>query len=63
MRPSDFFIEDEVLGGRRLNEGLIAELRRQPLPDHNDLEVAVPLAQLVHADLEAYGSSGGDGLR
>jgi hypothetical protein len=70
MRPAEFFIEPDtnntvenelfsgLLGGpkRRLNENLIDELRRRPLADKTDIEVAVPLARLVHDELQAFGT-------
>jgi hypothetical protein len=63
MRPDDFYIDDGSLDPcgspiPRLNIDLIEGLRRAPLPDHDDLEVAVPLARLIHDDLEKYGTSG-----
>ena len=33
---------------------------RGPLPDRTDVGVAVPLAELVHEELEKYGTSGGE---
>ena len=68
MRPADFFIDDEGSVGlfaeptRHINEELLAELRRRPLPDRTDIEVAVPLARLVHDDLQKYGTGGGNEL-
>jgi hypothetical protein len=75
MRPADFFnepdsnsVKDDSFFGLfgaptpQLNEELIAELRRQPLADRTDIEVAVPLARLVHDELEAFGTGGGDRL-
>lgn len=75
MRPADFFIEGEIvvveddfsfdlLEGptRHVNEQLLDELRRKPLPDKTDLEVAVPLARLMHDELQAYGTGGGEEL-
>jgi len=65
MRPSDFFIEeggvDAFLGlpSRRLNDDLIDALRRRPLADRDDIEVAVPLARLIHDELQSYGTGGG----
>lgn len=54
MRPSDFFIEDidsTLAFGEPvvyLDEELLSDLRRAPLADKTDLEVAVPLARLIH---------------
>jgi len=75
MRPADFFIEPDsssveddsfpgLFGGskRRFNENLVDELRRLPLADKTDIEVAVPLARLVHDELQAFGTGGGGEL-
>jgi len=75
VRPADFFIEPntnsveddpsfELLGApkRRVNDELMAELRQRPLGDRTDIEVAVPLARLVHDELQVYGTSGGNEL-
>lgn len=65
MRPTDFFITDAGLEAflgtptRRLNDELLGQLRRQPLPDREDIEVVVPLARLIHDELEKYGTGGG----
>jgi hypothetical protein len=64
MRPDDFFNEDAVpgefgLASRHLNVELLGAIRRGPVADHDDIEVAVPLARFVHDDLERYGTSGG----
>ncbi len=62
MRTDDFWIEDEYdvhgVGARRLNLDLVTPLRRGPLPGRDDIEVAVPLAHLIHDDLEKYGTDG-----
>lgn len=63
MRPDDFFIDDDLPGAfglpsRYLDVELLARLRRGPIPNREDIEVAVPLARLVHDDLERYGTSG-----
>ncbi|HEX5174241.1 MAG TPA: hypothetical protein VFV91_08875 [Gaiellaceae bacterium] len=64
MRPDDFFVEDAVPGefgsaSRYLNVELLGAIRRGSVADHEDIELAVPLARLVHDDLERYGTSGG----
>lgn len=65
MHPDDFFVESEGFDGipdRRLNVELLERLRRGPLPKHDDLETAIALARLVHDELEAYGTDGGERL-
>ncbi len=64
MRPDDFFEEgspDPVfgLGTRRVKTELLTALRTGPLDGADDIEVAVPLALLIHDNLETYGTSGG----
>jgi hypothetical protein len=62
VRPDDFFLEgNDGFGNpvRAVDVLLLTELRRAPLADHSDLEVSVPLARLIHDDLETYGTSGG----
>ena len=65
MRPADFFTRDEALElflGERvatLNEEMLEELRRRPLAEKTDLDVALPLARLVHDELRASGTGGG----
>src|SRR5437016_2269300 len=66
MRPDDFFIIDDdpfgPSGGvpqRTLNLELLRQLRKGPLPEKDDAEVAVALARLVHDELELYGTTGG----
>lgn len=68
MRPADFFIDDQAAGvdglifglpTRHLDDDLVNQLRRGPLPDREDIEVAVPLARLVHDELQKYGTGGG----
>lgn len=55
-------IEDDPFGNppmlRCLNEPMMADLRRAPLDGRTDVEVAVPLAQLVQDELTAYGTDG-----
>jgi len=63
MRPDDFFVEDPVPSSwgtttRHLNAALVTSLRQGPVQGHDDLEVAVGLARLVHDDLERYGTEG-----
>ena len=60
MRPHHFFIEDGADDSRHvINSDLLLSLRIGPLPDRDDVEVAVGLARLVHDELESYGTSGG----
>lgn len=71
VRPADFFrtsditvVEDDPFSlsfaapARQLNEEMLDELRRRPAGDRSDIEVAVPLARLVHDQLQAYGTGG-----
>lgn len=58
MRMDDLLKEDFVSGEMRPNSAVAAALRRGPLPDHDDSEVAVPLALLVHQELVQYGTDG-----
>jgi hypothetical protein len=67
MRPDDFFVDadaTDALGfsGRHVDQDLLNHLRREPLADHDDVEVAVPLARLVHGDFTSYGTGGGEQL-
>lgn len=63
MRIDDFFEDDKLFGvGRRFRDDVMTQLRAGPLPDHADIEVAVPLARLVHDELERYGTGGGQEL-
>lgn len=69
MRPDDFFRheDDDVFGvpvsRPRFDRELIADIRRAPLDDKSDAEVAVALARLVHDELEVYGTSGNQALK
>lgn len=65
MRVTDFYLDPADPWGApatdlRPNMDLLALLLRGPLPDRADVEVAVPLAQLVHEEFEKYGTSGGE---
>lgn len=70
VRPSDFLVEelppeDPVFGSlgvptKRANEAILNDLKRGPLSTSSDVEAAVALAKLVHDDLQAYGTSGGN---
>ena len=61
MRPDDFF-RDDLHGRRRFSSDLARQLRRGPLEAADDVEAAVALARLVHDDLEAFGTGGGEQL-
>ena len=71
MRADDFFIEqvnaerpgwdmsgDPWTVTTNLDEELLDSLRRQSAAGRDDLEVAIALAQLVHGELESYGTNG-----
>jgi hypothetical protein len=70
MRPDDFFVDqrfsdspfDISLARRTVDRELLTELRRGPLDDHDDAEVAVGLARLVHDELEKFGTAGNEEL-
>jgi hypothetical protein len=69
MRPGDFFTEETVENNvfgiptstqvKRVKGEMLDDLRRRPLADVGDVEVAVPLARVVHDDLQAFGTGGG----
>ena len=71
MRADDFFTErvNAEIPGWDMNgepwtvitsfdEEFLDELRRKPAAGRDDLEVAIALAQLVHDELESYGTNG-----
>lgn len=61
MRPDDFFAEDRYDGGRRfIDRERLRSVRSGRLASHDDIEVAAPLARLVHDELEAFGTGGGE---
>jgi hypothetical protein len=68
MRPDDFFkdVADDFLAWdaptRKVDHDLLVSLRRGPASGKDDREVAVALARLVHDDLEAFGTGGGQQL-
>lgn len=68
MRPEDFF-EDIVsesfgmqLSKRRFRGEIARGLRQGPLPQASDAEAAAGLARLIHDELEAFGTGGGNEL-
>ena len=71
VRAADFFVEEETpgFGGRsgshfvhRLNEGLLNDLRSEPLPSVSDAAAAEGLLDLVHDELVGYGTDGSNEL-
>lgn len=65
VQIDDFFREEpDPLGfgspATVLRDELFSQLRAGPVPDDDDLATAISLARLVHAELEAYGTSGGE---
>jgi len=67
VRVTDFYLDSAGPWGQagsepRPNMELLAQLLRGSLPDRTDVEVAVPLAELVHEELEKFGTSGGERL-
>lgn len=70
MRPEDFFTAPEpdplddlgISSKPRFNLSLVRELRSGPIAQADDVETAVALARLIHDDLEAFGTEGGEEL-
>lgn len=72
MRVDDFFTKTQESGsdpwnlaGRvvlHFNREMTNTLRQRPLEQWSDPEAAVALCQLVHEELEAYGTGGGEKL-
>jgi hypothetical protein len=67
VRSDAFFVEQPADGAgrrgrRQFNSELVDRVRRAPLDDHDDVEIAVALARLVHDELELYGTCGGEEL-
>lgn len=74
MRVDDFFVETEEATARidpwdpgtrlvqHFNHDMVANLRKRPHAEWSDTEIAVALCQLVHEQLEAYGTDGGEKL-
>lgn len=63
MRPDDFFVYGTAdPQSRRFDIDLITRLRRGPIAQAGDVEVAVGLARLVHEELEKFGTGGGEEL-
>jgi hypothetical protein len=67
MRPDDFFksegvYEDnngwvtEFKEARSFREDLLEQARRGPVPEHDDVTLALGLATLIHEELERYGT-------
>jgi hypothetical protein len=57
VRPSGFGIDTTV---RRFRREVVRRLRQGPLDNAPDVEVAVGLARLIHDELEAFGTGGGE---
>ena len=75
MRADDFYINQldtqssmdadpwaEPVYIRCFDTDLVTALRKGPLPDRSDVEAAIALAELVHSELEAFGTGGGGSL-
>jgi hypothetical protein len=63
MRPDEFFIDDEIpdpFGNlhRHVDTQLLTTIRTTAPQGRDDIEVAVPLAVLIHDELEKYGTTG-----
>lgn len=61
MHRDDFFREPAfgLPGGASLDTNLLRKVRREPLPGVPDAELGLALAQLLHDELQIYGTSGG----
>ena len=70
MRPEDFFSHPDpdplddfgIASSPKFDLKLVRELRSGPIQRADDVEAAVALARLLHDDLEAFGTSGGEQL-
>lgn len=65
MRPDEFFVDDDIpdpFGNvrRRIDTQLLTTLRTAAPEGQEDIEVAVPLAILIHEELEKYGTAGNE---
>jgi len=68
MRPEDFFTDPDpdpfddfgIASKPKFDLELVRKLRSGPISQADDDEVAVALARLVHDDLEAFGTGGGE---
>ncbi|PPG65129.1 hypothetical protein C5C31_14745 [Rathayibacter rathayi] len=68
MRTWDFYLSgqevvsnawgSEVTQQAAIDVDLLGGLLRCPNPEHGDVEIAVPLARVVHEEYEAYGTHG-----
>lgn len=58
VRIDDFIEDDPVRGRRRARTELATAIRRGQFADHEDADVAVPLAHLIHQELTRYGTDG-----
>ena len=61
MQADDFFEDDEIPDrfgtlGRHVRTDLLTHLRTRPVDGQSDIEIAVPLATLIHDELEKYGT-------
>lgn len=70
MRSAGFFIETPIGSPRdlwdssatKLDEKLIKSLRHGPIEDEDDVSACLGLLDLVHEELQAYGTGGGERL-
>lgn len=58
VRPDDFYRDDLIPGhgGPRFDTELVERVRVGPLTNRDDIEVAVPLARVIHDELETFGT-------
>src|SRR4029453_8429711 len=68
MGVNELFLDDENRDsllpsvGRRFDAELVKRARRGPLPDCADVDLAIPLARLVHDELQRFGTDGSEEL-
>ncbi|NKU56644.1 hypothetical protein GS881_25165 [Rhodococcus hoagii] len=66
MIADDFFksARDDVWGGTKskFDMALIKEIRAGSVAGRTDIEIAIALSQLVHDELQAFGTEGGQSL-
>jgi hypothetical protein len=67
MRPDEFFVDDAVPDpwgnpSRHFDMDMLTKVRGNSMRDREDIEIAVPLAILIHEELEKFGTAGNQEL-